>query len=78
MPKIIADARFLAGIGLRATTTQRTKYCPAPPSLPDYNANIESFSTNRKLTTAFHQHEFIAQTIAQEYKRFTATLCRRH
>jgi len=46
--------------------------------LPDYNANIESFSTDRKLTTAFHQHEFIAQTIAQEYKRFTATLCRRH
>ncbi|SOT39146.1 hypothetical protein F01_200013 [Burkholderia cenocepacia] len=38
--------------------------------MPDCNANIDSFSTDRKLNTVFHQYGLIAQTIAKSIQTF--------
>ncbi|CAD9217160.1 hypothetical protein BCEN4_1050011 [Burkholderia cenocepacia] len=55
---------------MRRNVTQKTKHCPTPPSLPDYNADIDSFSTDRKLTAAFTRYGFVAQTIAKSIQTF--------
>lgn len=60
------------------SSTKRTKHCPEPPSLSDDNANIKSFSTNRKLTGDSINTIFSRKRLRHEYKRFTATLCRPH
>ncbi|CAI8696441.1 hypothetical protein EMIT0111MI5_40249 [Burkholderia sp. IT-111MI5] len=57
---------------------KKTKRCPMPPSLSDGNINIKSFSTDRKLTSAFSNFDLLRKRLRNEYKRFTATLCRRN
>lgn len=67
-----------ASIDSGKSSAKRTKHCPEPPSLPGDNANIKSFSTNRKLTGDSINTIFSRKRLRHEYKRFTATLCRPH
>ncbi|ABB08365.1 hypothetical protein Bcep18194_A4770 [Burkholderia lata] len=60
------------------SSAKRTKHCPTPPSLPDDNANIKSFSTNRKLKIDSINAIFSRKRLQHEYKRFAATLCHPH
>ncbi|VWB19733.1 hypothetical protein BLA6860_00765 [Burkholderia lata] len=60
------------------SSAKRTKHCPMPPSLPDDNANIKPFSTDRKLTGDSINSILSRKRLRHQYKRFTATLCRPH
>ncbi|WP_175786780.1 hypothetical protein [Burkholderia anthina] len=57
------------------TCSRMTKPCPIPPQLPIHNEKFQKFPNDRKLMVDFRQPKSIAQTIANRYKRFTATLC---